>query len=248
MSQAAEGPMPASLRLQYAESDTPAPSADRRRWRVLSLVALSPGLVLPFLPMECDASAVEIIWAGGKALLSGWGMKVGEWGFWLLSMPFFLIYPLVAWKGMQLAGRGPTRRLRAIALALGAWGGAGLFGMLALSAWNSDGWSVEDWAYIGGATVALGLVVWLEIMLLTRPGRWGDQVTVALLGPYAVTLALCVFAFARSHDVGWYFAIAPAAVALVELVVIARSVRRGSGARRAPSPSFASPASSSPSG
>src|SRR6476469_457607 len=101
---AADGPVPAALRLEYAApaDGTSQQTAGRRRWRVISLIALSPGLILPFLPMDCDLSAATVLWKGGQELLGGAGLDRQDWGLWLLAMPYFLIFPLFVWKVRQL--------------------------------------------------------------------------------------------------------------------------------------------------
>jgi hypothetical protein len=238
MSQAADGTMPATLRLEYASTDSAAPPAGRSRWRVMSLIALSSGLILPFLPMDCDVSAVKVVWKGGVDLLGGQGMDREGWALWFLALPYFLIYPLIVWKVRQLAGRRRPRPrvFRATALTLGALGAAALLGMLTLMAWHSNrsGPSAEYWIFVVGPTVGLMLVGVLEAVLLMRPGRWDDQVTVALVGPYAVTLTVCVIAWSNGHQFGWYFALTPAAAGLVELIVITRSLWLTRAARTGP--------------
>lgn len=226
----ADQPMPAALKLAYAPADRSGRASGRRRWRVLSLVALSPGLILPFLPVTCDASAAEVVWNGGASLITGNGLELREWALWLLAIPYFLIFPLVYWRVLQLTGRSPTGRVRVTAFVLGGLGAVALLGMVVAAVWAAGGLSGDDdWPLLCAAILALALVGVLETVLLTRPWRRDDQVTVALAGPYAIALAFCVVAWLSSHDFGWYFAISPAAAGLIELVVIAKSLWGGAG-------------------
>src|SRR6476620_9289190 len=96
---------PQAVRLDYENRGDPAvatPVHARRGWRAVWLIALLPGLVVPFLPFACNASPAEMVWEGGAELLQTPSMNDGEFGMWLLSIAFFLAFPLALWKLLGL--------------------------------------------------------------------------------------------------------------------------------------------------
>jgi hypothetical protein len=211
-----------AIRLEYGADDG-SPQPPRRGLRVASLLALLPGLVLPFLPFECDLSPARVVGYGTLELIEG-SMDETEVALWLLAMPFFLILPVVVRVTRQVFGKRSTRLGRGVAYATGAAGAAAFAGAMSALALESS--QASQWGLVTGGTAALALVGWLGAAVFSRPDRLDERASVAVLGPYAVTLVFCVVAWAERHQIGWYVALAPAAAATVELIAIARSLRR----------------------
>ena len=223
----------APLRLEYQPAaDAPGAQQRRRGWRVASCAAMLPGLVVPFVPFACDQTpAIIVVWVPLEWLR---GEPLSDiLGIWLLSLPFLLALPILLWKLRSLLRPGvPSPSERVAGLALGAAAAAAVAGWMGMLWWSSL--SDRDAAELvtlavttGGLLLVVGLFV--RLTLGGRPDDRRAQVSVALLGPYVMTAAFCLFVWRDDAQVGWYLTLLPAAAALAELVAIGGAALRRRG-------------------
>jgi hypothetical protein len=217
--------VPQAIRLEYETGGggrTPAHLL--RKSRVAWLVALLPGLVVPFVPFACDASPLKMLAYGTVELVTDRSMQTGEFATWLLSMPFFLIFPLVFWKVRRIIGRPSSRAGRRAARVLGNAATLLLIVVVALAARDAN--PSQLWLPITATAAGLALAICLEILLLMRAGARDDAVEVAMLGPYVMTLGFSIGAWYEDAKIGCYLSMVPAVGGLAELFVIAWFVWR----------------------
>jgi hypothetical protein len=217
--------MPQAIRLEYETGGGGrSPAHLRRRSRVAWLITLLPGLVVPFVPFACDASPIKMLAYGAAELVKNQSMQTGEFAMWLLSMPFFLIFPLMLWKVRRIVGRPSSRAGRRAARVMGNAATVVLIVVMALAAHESV--TTQEWMLTLITSAGIALAISLEILLLMRAGARDDAVEVAMLGPYVMTLGFAVGAWFNDAKIGWYLSIVPAAGGLVELMRIAWFVWR----------------------
>jgi hypothetical protein len=200
------------------------PAHLRRRSRVAWLVALLPGLVVPFVPFACDASPLKMLAYGTIELGKGQVMRNDEFAPWLLSMPFFLIFPLVFWKVRRTIGRPSSRVGRRAARVMGNASTAVLIVVMALAARGAA--SPHEWLSTVVTSAGIALAISLEILLLMRAGARDDAVEMAMLGPYVMTLGFAISAWYSEAKIGWYLSLIPLAGGLAELIATAWFVWR----------------------
>jgi hypothetical protein len=222
---AAGAVVPQAIRLEYevgGRGRTPAHL--RRRSRAVWLVALLPGLVVPFVPFACDASPLKMLAYGAVGLVKEQSLRDGEFSVWLLSMPFFLIFPLMFWKVRRVIGRPSSRAGRRVARVMGNSATVLLIVAMALVAHESV--TSYEWLIILLTSMGMALAISLEILLMMRSGGRDDAAEIAMLGPYVMTLGFAIGAWYDEAKIGWYLSIVPAAGGLAEIVAIAWFVWR----------------------
>jgi hypothetical protein len=85
----------------------------------------------------------------------------------------------------------------------------------------------DGWALVIGAAGLLCLTLATVVVLAIRRASADARASAALAGPYAAMLLFCIIAYRDDAEVGWYLALAPAAAALAELLVMSvRAFRR----------------------
>jgi hypothetical protein len=208
---------PPAIRLEYAAgAGGRTPAHLRRTSRVPWLIALLPGLVAPFVPFACDASPIKMLAYGTLELAESRLMRTGEFATWLLSMPFFLIFPLVLWKVRRIMGRPSSRVGRRVARVMGNAATIVLIVVVALAARDAD--SSDLWLPVIATSAGVAMAICLEILLLMRAGAADDAVEVAMLGPYVMTLGVAIGTWHSEAKIGWYLSLLPAAGGLAELM------------------------------
>jgi hypothetical protein len=228
-----------TVRLEYEhQASGTTPVHARRGWRVLWLVVLLPGLVVPFVPFACDTSAAEMVWKGGAELIQKpSGMEAGALAMWLLAFPFFVVFSLVLWKLLRMFGARPARWAARVGLSVGTLGT--LFFIASIAGAARAAATPYEWALVSGGAVGIALAVSLAIALRVRPGGRDDAVEVALLGPYVMTLLFAIACWWKEAEIDWWLALAPAAGGLVELLMTGWFVWRTRNRRRSSSSSLA---------
>jgi hypothetical protein len=188
-----------------------------RRWRVASLLAMLPALVVPFVPFACDAVPAVVALQAPAEWWDDQSVDVSGASVWLSSLPLVLLpLPVVLWKLRRVSHTGPASAgLRVTLLTVGAVAAAAVAGVVVLLAPSASGWGeVALLAAEGGTLLAAGAI-------FIRLGRTGDdpdaRLSVALLGPYAANVVFLLVLFVEEARLGWYLSLAPAAAALAEL-------------------------------
>ncbi len=224
-------PVPPGVRLEYGLKEPPAPR--RRRWRVASLLAMLPGLVVPFVPFACDVSpAGRAYGAFGDLLEQGVWNCVAVLSDSIPWLSFFLAFPIVAWMTFRLRGRRSTFAGRAVCFSLGAVVGLGLIGNFARAVPEIS----RPWEYVffGSALLPLVFSVAVVSVVAARRGVTDDCVTVMLVGPYAATIVLFLVGYVENAQIGWYLSLPPAAAAIFELIATGTFALRTDARARAP--------------
>lgn len=227
-------PVAAPIRLPYG---TDAPAGRRRRGpRLASLVALLPGLVVPFVPFACDSVPANAVGdAVGELLRPGSGADGGTWGAALLSLPFFLVVPLAFWKFRRLLDR-PVARAERLACSAAGWVGMAAFaGFLGMAAYEGD-LTAGEWALLAASAIPPGFALAVVVLVRRQRGGAADdrRLTALLAGPYVGAVGLSLVAYVANAQLGWWLALAPVVAASGELAVVAWPVLRGVGHARAP--------------
>lgn len=218
---------PAPLRLEYRAE--PSPVTTRR---VASLLALLPGLVVPFVPFACGFSPTELVADAGTQLLGPEPFAdADELMSGLLGLSAFIAFPLVAWALRRLWPGPPSRGCRAalfLAAAAGWFAVTVVLGSLTTDIDPADAW---EWPVLGTSAALLCLAA-AAVVLLTVQRRGAEQrITAALAGPYAAIFVLLLVGYAAGRQVGWYLALGPTAAAVAEVMAAtAFALRRSAGA------------------
>lgn len=199
-----------------------------RRWRVVSLLAMLPALVVPFVPFACEITPVQVTVSAPAEWLSGEDLDGDDAALWLSSLPLLLAVPIVFWKLRLLAMRAPTSKaLRGTLMMLGAACAAAVAGVIVLLAARTTEWSEAALLAIPAVTLLLAGAVFVR--LVAARVEHDARVSIALLGPYAANAGFCLALWSGAAQLGWYLTLAPAAAALVDLClggVAALAVRR----------------------
>lgn len=223
MSNLAGQPVP--LHLEYRAEPVP---AVRRGWGLASLLALLPGLVVPFVPFACDVAPTRLVadagaQLGGSLRFTDADEMVGG----LLGLVAFSAFPLVLWAFRRLLRRTVSPPMRGALLTAGVCGTLAVATVLAYLAAELDSADAVELSLFGSSAAILGLSV-TTVVLLTVQRRGADErVTASLAGPYAAVLVLFLVGYASFRQVGWYLAIPPTLAALAEtLAAAAFALRR----------------------
>ncbi len=226
MTDAAGHPTP--FRLEYhVEAIPPA----RRKWRVASLGAMLPALIVPFVPFACDATPVLVTAEGPPA--PPWGSSgLQDLALWLTSLPFLLAFPIMLWKVRRLAAPCASNKSERIAsIGLGATCTLTVAGMIALLAPAMA--NLEEAVFLTVPAVALLLGALVFVRLIARRSHVDALVSIALLTPYSANAAFSLLCWHAHAQAGWYLTVLPAAAALSEMIATGVTTPGGSGRRDA---------------
>lgn len=211
-------PSPAPTVLEYQDGASPAAGErTRRRLRTASLVALLPGLVVPFVPFACDARPAEMVREAVVGIFTG-STGGGSIGGALLCLPMFLVFPLFVWRLLGVLGQPARAGMRALLAVSGAVGGLCVATCLVMIVVEQpESLSPAEAAVVAGAGLILGTALGVALRLAVRLGDPDKAVAAAVAGPYAATLVFCIVVYSTGAQIGWYLAMLPALAALCEL-------------------------------
>jgi hypothetical protein len=219
------------LTLQYESQKVT--SLPRRAWRWTTLAAAALAMVVTVVPFAWEISPARAVIEGAAEYLQH-GFSSG--GFVDLAAVtafggvFFLAFPLFVWKIRRMLGR-PEGRFERFAML--AAGGAGALAVVFVeSRWlrnpsgsTSGGLASLSW---GGTVFCFAAGILIVQVVRNRGVASTDdaRITLAMIGPYLANLLICVIGFSSAREIGWYLSLAPGAVFMVELALVAREALR----------------------
>jgi hypothetical protein len=202
--------------LDYSDAEAAPlpPRRARRRW--VWLVVSLPALVVPFVPLACDASPGSVVLKGAEA-----GFSLDREDFCLVLLAIALIGGMTAtllrarvlfWRRAISAGE----RLAAFVIGLIMAGCAattiGLLGTKGPFAWE------ELWMLgIPALLLATGTMLWLRRRRQLRPE---DAALAALLVGYVPSAGLTLLLFFKDRQIGWFLTLTCALAATIEAVTL----------------------------